>query len=390
MPREPKPWHWKARKAWYAQINGKHVKLSEISKADALQELYRIKAATGKLDQPHKDAVTVTDACEAMLASSQHFRPATLRIYNEKLGAFAGKFGGRRLDSLTPAEVMKWVGDYQGARPDIKPYGEPSRSLLFRYIKTLYRWCRNTGFIQIDLFSRVANPWRIMARTEPMKPEDYELVMSLSRLSSEFKELVEFIWRTGIRPDELVKLAARHLDARLMIARFQPAEHKTGTKTGLQREVHIPADLWDRLQAYALVHKQGPLLRKHNGNPWTSKELSEKWHKLKVRHGLKCVLYQARHAMLTNLLDSGEALHLVAKIAGHTKTDVLMQTYYHPDTEKMADAVNASSDAESARMADIEARVKARRAEAKDRKRALATEWMRKKRAVIKNEASDT
>jgi hypothetical protein len=50
MPRSPKPWYWKARGAWYIQINGKQIRLAE-DKKQAEQEWYRIMAAEGRLEQ---------------------------------------------------------------------------------------------------------------------------------------------------------------------------------------------------------------------------------------------------------------------------------------------------------------------------------------------------
>ncbi|MEW4568521.1 hypothetical protein AB1L88_11715 [Tautonia sp. JC769] len=49
MPREPKPWLWKARKAYYAQIAGVQVRLcsQDQGKAEAQRELYRRLADRG-------------------------------------------------------------------------------------------------------------------------------------------------------------------------------------------------------------------------------------------------------------------------------------------------------------------------------------------------------
>jgi integrase len=386
MARQPKPWFWQARNAWYVQVGGKQVKLHE-EKKEADREFYRIMAAEGRLDPRQRQHMSVADACEALIANSQHLRAATFRLYTEKLGSFAGQFGGRRLDSVQPQEVIRWIRSYQGTRPERKPYGEASRCLLFRYIKSFYKWARETGLIELDPFVRVPNPWRVMARDRGMTDHEYELVMMAPRLSPNFKELVEFIWNTGIRPGELVSLSARHMDAKRPIARFQPAEHKTGTKTGRQREIHFPADLWKRLQGYAEIHRKGPLLRKANGNPWTSKEVSCAWYRFAKTHGIECVLYQARHRFLTTLGESGVPLGRVAAIAGHSSVDVLLSTYYHPESQQMGEDVDAAGRAEPDRMARIAEKIAAKKEQSKARKRQLGTEWARRFRARTKGEA---
>jgi integrase len=236
MARQPKPWYWEARDAWYVQINGKQIKLHQNQKK-ADREFYRIIAADGKLDRKQAERMTVADACEAYIASSQHLRVGTLRGYNEKLGALAHAFGSRRLDSIKPTEVIQWVSNYQSTQEG-RSIGDSTRAVYFGYAKQLFSWCRDTGLIDLNPFARIKSPWRVSKRTEPMSEEDYEKVMSMPKAYDQFKEVVEFVWRTGIRPGELAILSARHMDARLPIARFQPTGHQTGSRTGLQREVY--------------------------------------------------------------------------------------------------------------------------------------------------------
>jgi integrase/recombinase XerC len=382
MPRQPKPWYWKARGAWYVQIKGKQVRLHE-RKAEADREFYRLMAAEGRLESRQAQRMTVADACEAMIASVQYRRPATIRVYVEKLGAFAEAFGTRRLDSIQPAEVIQWAGSYEGSGRLGRPLSESTRAVYFRFVKQLYRWCRDTGLVGVDPFARVPNPWRVQKRNEPMGEDEYEKIMMM-RLSTQFKEIVEFVWRTGIRPGELAILTAKHLDSRLPIARFQPTEHKTGTRTGLQREVYFPADLWGRLKAKAEVHRQGPLFRKANGTPWTSREISNTFGRVRRRHGLRCVLYQARHRWATTLLDSGIPAARVAKMAGHVRPDVLLTTYYHPEAEQMSADIDAMGEDEAALARKIAEMQEAREAARREALRKCKMMSERRRRARLK------
>ncbi len=277
------------------------------------------------------------------------------------LGPFAAKFKGRRLDSIRPDEAIKFVTAYEGTGYKGKAFGNSSRALVFRHIKSLFKWARDMGLMQINPFVRTANPWTIRARERPMSQEEYDQIMADARLSDGFKEVVEIIWRTGMRPGELAKLSARHLDARLRIARFQPAEHKTGTKTGLQREVYFPPDLWERIKKYAENRPKGPLLRNRKGNPWTQDLISDTFCRVKRRPGLNCVLYQARHSFLTKLVEDGVPLARAAKIGGHSHTETLMKHYYHPETLKMLEDVKHVNVGEVDRMAEIKQKVEAER-----------------------------
>lgn len=367
MARQPKPWYWKARGAWYVQLDGKQVKLHE-DKRRAEQEFYRLMASRGELDGRQRANVTVADACEALLAQVQVRRPSTRRHYTENLGRFASAFGGRRLANVSVQEVLQWVASYDSpefdakGRPLVRRWGEHSRAMQYRYVRQLYRWARDTGLIDVNPFARVEGPWTTGKRDRPMSATEYEAILADTVSSDEFKEIVEFVWRVGARPGELAILSAQHLDASKMIARLQPTEHKTGTRTGAQREIHFPPDLWERLKRYTDIRPSGPLLRRKNGEPWRANIISAHFGRAKKRLGLTCVLYQARHSYFTTLADNGVPAARAAKLGGHRSLNTFMSTYYHPEVDLMQQDVRVTADAEIERMEQIRQKVEEARA----------------------------
>jgi integrase len=101
-----------------------------------------------------------------------------------------------------------------------------------------------------------------------MSKEEYLEIQADTGTDASLEEVVEVMWQTGIRPGEVSRLSARHLDARLPTARFQPTEHKTGTRTGLQREVFLPPAPMERMREYSKHRPTGPLLLNRNGMSW--------------------------------------------------------------------------------------------------------------------------
>lgn len=391
MPRKPKPWYWEARGAYYVTINGKQQRLHEDRK-EADREFYRIMAALNRLDDRQRKAMSVADACEALLANVQNFRASTRRHYAQKLGLFAEVFGTRRLADISPEEVRRWIGDYQPPRLDsrgrpARRWGETSRAMQYKYVRLLFKWARDTGKVETNPFAFGENPWKIPARGRVMQESEYEMVMADPKSSPQFKEVVEFVWRTGARPGEVAIMAPRHMDVRQPIIRLQPAEYKTGRRTNLAREIPVPPDLWEKLRRYAEIRRQGPLLVRPNGEPWTAGIITSAFSRAKRRLGLACVLYEARHAFITNMIDSGVPLSRVAKIVGHTKTETTVSVYYNPDMRLMVEDVAGPTEAEAERMAEIARKVAARReadeAARKEQKRRLATAKKRRYRARL-------
>lgn len=137
--RTPKPWYWKARKAWYAEIGGNQIKLHE-KEREAHAEFYRIMAAEGRLDGKAAARMTVADAGEALVGSVGHLRVRTRNLYRDMLGPFAAHVRAERLDALTPDRCARFVREYAGTGFKDGPLSDSTRVLMFRYIPTLFRW----------------------------------------------------------------------------------------------------------------------------------------------------------------------------------------------------------------------------------------------------------
>ncbi len=95
--KQPKPWFWAKRNAWYATINGKQIRLAAAER-EANAEFYRLMAASGMITDAHASRMGVADLCEAITQSIAHSRPATVRLYKDMLGPFAAQFRLKRLD----------------------------------------------------------------------------------------------------------------------------------------------------------------------------------------------------------------------------------------------------------------------------------------------------
>ena len=294
-----------------------------------------------------------------------HSRPNTVRLYRDMLGPFAAHFRSKRLEELTPDMCIRFVSGYRGTGYKGKTFGDSSRALMFRYIKTLFKSARDTGIIQLNPLARVPNPWKIRAHERPMTEEEYLLIMADRKLNDRFKEVLEIMWRTGARPGEVAKLAARHLNAPGRSPGSSPPSTRPGRRPDSSVRSSSPPDLMDRLRKYAEVRPKGPLLRNRAGKPWTQDLISDTFGRVKRRLGLPpdCVIYMARHGFITRLVESGAPLAHVAKLAGHTHPETVMQHYYHPETMAMLEDVAKINEGEAEKLEGLKRRVLSERKE---------------------------
>lgn len=363
----PKPFWREARGCYYVEIDGQQHKLSP-TKTVAMEMYYHLMATHGRRDNPTIAKITVAQAIERIIRErAATHRKNTIRAYVHNLTPIGDAFGERRLGDLQPDEILRFIRGYTGRHWRNGTFNDASRWLMFRFVKTLYRWGRDTGLIDFNPIHGIKNPWIVTPRTRVMTVEEYERIMGDRKTNERFKEVLEFLWRTGARPGEIACMQARHLDARRNIVRLQPTEYKTGSRTGLQREIVLPDDLMARLRGYAALRPQGELLRNRADKPWNQRRIALAFRDIRIRlempEGL--VIYMARHSFVTRKLDETNNMALVAKLVGHTDTTTIQRVYYHPDLDDMDKIVNSNAGSELARAEEIRREVRIARKQSK-------------------------
>jgi integrase len=321
--KQPKPWFWKARKAWYVQLNGKQVRLAADEK-EAQREYFRLMAAEGELPPSEMAKALVPDVVEAFLAVKNSTRKNTLKSYLFYCTPFAVHFRVRRFASLRTPEVMKWV---EGR----STWGDTTKHNAFNYVAALFDWARDAGYIPRNHMAGIENPYIAKRRQRGISNEEFDSMIASTR-DEPGRMMLRVLRDTGCRPGELRALAARHLDPEKPIAKLQPHEHKTGRRTGRERWLIFPASLMEEVRKLAQLYPTGPILRNRNGDPWKGGTMQNRFKELRKRLDLPrdVVPHAARHAFITRMLNSGSPLALTAKIVGHSNANTIQDTYYHP------------------------------------------------------------
>jgi integrase len=167
----------------------------------------------------------------------------------------------------------------QETRPD---WSNNTRNDFVTAVKRAFNWAVDEELIERNPISRAKKPAR-EAREVIVLPSEYAEILAAIKEPS-FRDLIEFSWETGTRPQEIRKIEARLFDAENRRTLFPPKEAK-GKK--YYRTIYLPPRAREIIARLAEERSQGPLLVNSEGKPWTKDAINCAIHRLRVTLGLK-------------------------------------------------------------------------------------------------------
>jgi integrase len=200
MAKTPKPWFRKERQAWFVCINGQQLNLGRDKKQahDTYHQLIR-QPAERKVS-PHS-LPAIVDAFLEWVHTNR--APDTYEWYRYRLERFVRTYPDLQPDQLRPFHVQKWVDSY----PD---FTRTSRRNYLRSVKRCLDWARKQGYIDANPLEHLEIP--TADRREVMvSQEEYTRLRTFIR-NDAFTDLVVVTWETGCRPQESLRVEARHVD----------------------------------------------------------------------------------------------------------------------------------------------------------------------------------
>jgi len=320
MPHFAKPFFRTARNAWFVQVGNRQIKLAaDRDEAFARYHELMTKPALPVVTQAEAQRLVVVIVDEFLEWCEKHRAPDTYRWYKDRLESFCKTIEPTlTADQLKPHHVQKWVDNYPVALKS------GSRRNLIASIKRAMKWAEEQGYIERSSLTHMKKPG--CGRKElVVTPEQYQALLDRTK-DQQFKDLLTVTWETGCRPQESLRVEARHVDIAGNRWVF-PASESKGKK--IPRVVYLTPKALEITTRLMGEHPTGALFRNRDGLAWTPYATNCRFRRAKKKVGVKVSLYAIRHSFATHALMNGVDCIAVSTLMGHSDPSTLAKTYQH-------------------------------------------------------------
>jgi integrase len=294
-----KPFYKQSRHAWYAELGRRQYPLGpnppgrprprkkngawqappEILNAfEALKHRLRI-AAVEPVDQAGEGATVVEVFDEFLEWCRKHRTPRTYAWYQSHLQSFVRhEHDGRAykrlaVADLRPIHVERWV--------DAHPTWGPSHQRGAKVaVQRAFTWAEKMGLVAVSPVRHLPKP-PAGRRERVISPAEHAAIRSHFG-DPPFRDLLDMAWHTGARPQECVRVEARHVELEHRRVVLPPAEAK-GKKRF--RVIYLNDAALALVQRLVAAHPTGPLFRNRDGNPWTAWAVNNRFCRFQLRLG---------------------------------------------------------------------------------------------------------
>ena len=221
------------------------------------------------------------------------------------------------LQELKPFHVQRWIDSYV-------ELSSGSKRNHCRAIQRAMNWAEEQGYVDRSPLAHFRKP-RAGKREQTVTPDEFQKILAHT-LDQEFRDLLTVTWETGCRPQESLRVEARHVDLAGARWFFSASESKGGN---LPRVVYRTPAALTITQRLMVERPTGPLFRNTDGQAWTPDATNCRFQTIKKKLKVKYSLYALRHTWMNRLLVGGVDAFTVAILAGHTDPSMLAKHYQH-------------------------------------------------------------
>lgn len=312
--------------------------------------------ATGKAHDPagHKQArrqaLTISELFDAYTASAKFAEHSTSTQVTTNCrinGHIKPSIGKVIADKLSKEDVRRLFADIRDGKTatDTKTEKKRGRSIItggegtarkvVRILRAVLNWGIEQGYLKENPAQGINIGTDGQRRAILDSQEQYKLVFTTiaameteRRLPSHIADALRVIAFTGARRGEIANLKWSHVNLKKGLLILPADSHKTGKKTGLDREIGLPSVV------QAIIAKQPERApndlvfpSETNGGPV---DLSHYWTKVRDEAGLSkdIVLHSLRHSLASSLAFQGAQAPEIMAAMGHRHIST-SQKYIH-------------------------------------------------------------
>jgi integrase len=296
MAHRPKPF-FRSGRGWFVQLGKTQIKLAggpkDSQTETAAWERYHQLMAENKSATPQtigkSEGLAVIEVFDKFLGWCKHHRePRTYDWYHDHIQAFikhSGDLARKPVTELKPFHVIEWIDSHGD------DWGSAYRRGAIVAIQRPFNWAEELGYIPASPIKKIRKP-QPQRRETFVQPDAWEKIKHHYDAGDPFRELLEFAWETGCRPQEAKRIEARHVDLENHRVVFPPAEAK-GKKRW--RFIRMTAHAEEIIKKHLEAHPEGILFRNEDGAPWTKDAMNCRFTRLEKHLGVKYSCYDLRH-----------------------------------------------------------------------------------------------
>lgn len=321
MAHYPKPFFRAPRGLWYVQIDGKQHNLGPDEDA-AFKAYHGLMQQRDEQPAPtlsvssHPLVVVIVD--EFLDWCEKHRSADTYRWYKDRLQLFLNTIPhDLAVDQFKPFHVQKWID----AHPELS---SGSKRNYCRSIMRAMTWAEEQGYVARSPLAHFRKPGG-GRKEQVVTPQQFRALLDRYD-DQEFLDLLTVTWETGCRPQESLRVEARHVDVPGSRWVF-PASESKGKR--IPRVVYLTPKALEITTRLIEEHPTGPLFRNTDGKPWTPNATNCRFQHVRRKTGVKYSLYAIRHSFATHALMKGVDCITVATLLGHSDPSLLSKTYQH-------------------------------------------------------------
>ena len=240
MARIATPWFRSERNAWYVCIDGQQHLLGEHPEGappprkvkgkwnapqpimQAFHELMARPSAPVVPQTAKGTELTVAELYDRFLDwCQQHRAPRTYTDHRDLIQKFLDESPGvadLSASALRPFHIVEWVGRHA-------TWGDTRRRVAIIAVQRPFNWAEELGYIDNNPVKKIKKP-KCQRREQAITVDQWKSIRDRYSESDPFRELLDFCWETGCRPQEARAIEPRHVLLDRMCVAFPPDKAK--------------------------------------------------------------------------------------------------------------------------------------------------------------------